>query len=137
MISHPPYSKCFTLVSLRVINTMTRSNVGKKGFLSATSTSVHHQGKQGRNLDQKPWRNAAYHHAVWIALIEPRPTCLWMALPTLNSSPYLHTHQSSVKSIPQTWRQSKLICAIPQWRFPLSRDLGLYEVDNKTNQNTK
>lgn len=32
MVSHPSYSKCFTLVFLGVTNTMTRSNMGKKGF---------------------------------------------------------------------------------------------------------
>lgn len=46
-------------------------------------------------------------------------------------------HQSLVKSISQTQQQENAIQAIPQLRLPPSRNHRLYQVDNKTSQNSK
>jgi hypothetical protein len=41
---------------------MTKSNLGRKVFISAYNSQVtlHHGGKSGQELKQRPWKNTAY-----------------------------------------------------------------------------
>lgn len=71
---------CPCLVSVAVINIMTKSDLEKKGFISIyTSRSVYYRSKSGQEvkagtwkleLKERPQRNAAY----WLAFVyHPEP----------------------------------------------------------------
>lgn len=72
-ITSPPPQKITLIKScllvrflLAVINTMTRSRLGRKGFI-LLAVAVHHRGKPRQEvkqeLMQRPWRNAAFYLA--------------------------------------------------------------------------
>jgi hypothetical protein len=109
-----------------ITDTMTNSNLGRKGFIFSYSVRSIMKGSQGktpwRRLKQKPWRDAAYR-------LVPRGLLNMLSYTTQDHFPRggaIHTGLDPLMSItnhqtsPQTWPQSNLE-AFSLLRFPLPR----------------
>lgn len=53
-----------SLLAVALIKSMTRSNLGRKSLFHLTVV-VHPEGKSEQELEQKPWRSAAFCLAPW------------------------------------------------------------------------
>lgn len=105
---------CLTLLSIAVIMSTTKSNMGRKGFdWGYRLHAIHHQGKPGQelragtwrwDLKQKPLGSVAYWSVCssWpvqlVFFIQPGPPVVGMIPPTVD---WAFPHLSSIKKMSQ------------------------------------
>lgn len=104
-----------------------------EGFISVNKFTVHHWGKQKRELKQKRRWNAAYWltHGPCLArlLIEPRTTCPGNGAAQSGLGPTVST-ENSLQAHPQpTWSRDSL-----SWDFLFPGDSRLWQLAIKANQ---